>query len=144
IAISLIAVALLVAGGVYYRSHQSAPLTDRDSVVLADFENKTGDSVFEGTLKQGLSLQLGQSPFFNIVSESKVDETLKLMGRKSGERLTPEIGREICQRTGGKVTIAGSVARLGSQYVGGMRAISGGSGEVLAQEQAEAASKEQV
>jgi Flp pilus assembly protein TadD len=144
IAIPVTAVALLVAGGVYYRSHQSAPLTDKDSVVLADFENKTGDSVFDGTLKQGLSLQLGQSPFFNIVSESKVDGTLKLMGRRSGERLTPEIAREICERTGGKVTIAGSVAGLGSQYIVGLRAISCGSGELLAQEQEEAASKEQV
>lgn len=144
IAISVVAVALLVAGGVYYRSHQSAPLTDKDSVVLADFENKTGDSVFDGTLKQGLSLQLGQSPFFNIVSESKVDETLKLMGRRSGGRLTPEIAREICERTGGKVTITGSIAGLGSQYIVGLRAISCGSGEVLAQEQQEAANKEQV
>src|SRR5436305_715876 len=144
IAISLIAAALLVAGGVYYRSHRRAPLTDRDSVVLADFENKTGDSMFEGTLKQGLSLQLGQSPFFNIVSESKLDETLKLMGRKSGERLTPEIAREICERTGGKVTIVGSVAQFGSQYIVGLRAINCGSGAALAQEQAEAASKEQV
>ncbi len=152
IAISVVAVALLVASGFYYRSHQIAPLTghqshpitDKDTVVLADFENTTGDPVFDGTLKQGLSLQLGQSPFFNIVSESKVGETLKLMGRKSGERLTPEIAQEICQRTGGKVTIAGSVARLGSQYVVGMRAISCVSGEVLAQEQEEAASKEQV
>lgn len=144
IAISVVAVASLVAGGIYYRSHRGASLTDRDSVVLADFENNTGDSVFEGALKQGLSLQLGQSPFFNIVSESKIDETLKLMGRNSGERLTPEIAREICQRTGAKVTIAGSVTRLGSQYIVGLKAINCGSGEVLAQEQEEAASKEQV
>lgn len=152
IAVSVVSVALLVAIGLYYRSHQRAPLagnqghslTDKDGVVLADFENTTGDPVFDGTLKQGLSLQLGQSPFFNIVSESKVDETLKLMGRKSGERLTPEIAREICERTGGAMTIAGSVARLGSQYIVGMRAISCVSGEVLAQEQEEAVSKEQV
>jgi eukaryotic-like serine/threonine-protein kinase len=143
IAVPIVAVGLFVVG-FYDRSHKSPPLTDRDSIVLADFDNKTGDGVFDGTLKQALSVQLAQSPFFNIVSESKVDETLKLMGHASGERLTPEIGREVCQRTGSKVTIAGSVAGFGSLYVVGLRAINCGSGDLLAQEQEQATSKEQV
>jgi len=94
IAIPVLLAAVLVAGGLYYRSHQANPLTDKDSIVLADFTNTTGDSVFDDTLKQGLSVQLEQSPFLNLVSDSTVNETLKLMGRPAGDRLTPEITRE--------------------------------------------------
>jgi len=141
IAVLIVMVALIVAGGFYYRSRQSNVLTDKDSIVLADFNNKTGDNVFDDALKQGLSVQLEQSPFFDFVSEPKINETLRLMGRPEGERLAPEVAREVCQRTGSKVMIAGSIAGLGSQYVVGLRAINCGSGEVLAQEQEEAASK---
>jgi len=144
IAVLIVMVALIVAGGFYYRSRQSNVLTDKDSIVFADFNNKTGDNVFDDALKQGLSVQLEQSPFFDFVSEPKINETLRLMGRPEGERLAPEVAREVCQRTGSKVMIAGSIAGLGSQYVVGLRAINCGSGEVLAQEQEEAASKEQV
>jgi tetratricopeptide (TPR) repeat protein len=144
IALPIVTVALIVAGGFYYRSRQSNRLTDNDSVVLADFDNKTGDSVFDGTLKQGLSVQLEQSPFFDFVSEPKINETLKLMGRASGERLTPEVAREICLRTGSKAMIAGSIAGLGTEYVIGLKATNCNSGQILAETQQQAATKEMV
>jgi serine/threonine protein kinase/tetratricopeptide (TPR) repeat protein len=137
-------VACLVAGALYYRAQQSKPLTDKDSIVLSDFDNKTTDSVFDDALKQGLSVQLEQSPFLDLVSESKISQTLKLMGRLAGDRLTPEITREVCQRTGSRAMIAGSIAALGSQYVIGLKAADCNSGEVLAEAQEQAASKELV
>ena len=144
IALPALLVVLLGAAGLYYRSRQSNRLTDRDNIVLADFDNKTGDSVFDDTLKQGLSVQLEQSPFFDLVSENKVNETLKLMGRSSGERLTSEVTREICQRTGTKAMLSGSIAALGSQYVIGLKAVNCDSGEMLAEVQEQAANKEGV
>jgi eukaryotic-like serine/threonine-protein kinase len=136
--------AALLAGGIYYRSHQRKPLTDKDSIVLSDFDNKTTDSVFDDALKQGLSVQLEQSPFLDIVSGDKVNETLKLMGHAAGERLTPDVTREVCQRTGSRAMIAGSIAALGSQYVIGLKAADCNSGEVLAEAQEQAAGKEMV
>ncbi len=144
IAISVLIVALLVAGGLYYRSRQSNRLTDKDSIVLSDFDNKTTDSVFDGTLKQGLSVQLEQTPFLDLVSEDKINETLKLMGRPTGERLTPEITREVCQRTGSKAMLTGSISELGSQYVIGLKAVNCNSGDLLAEAQQQAAGKELV
>ena len=145
IAVPLLLVALLVAGGLYYRSHrQSTRLTDKDTIVLSDFDNKAGDSVFDETLKQGLSVQLEQSPFLSLISERRVIETLKLMGRSPGERLTPEVTREVCQRTGSKAMLTGSIAGLGSQYVIGLRAVNCNTGEVLAEAQEQAAGKETV
>ena len=145
IAVPVLLVALLVAGGLYYRSHrQSTRLTDKDTIVLSDFDNKAGDSVFDDTLKQGLSVQLEQSPFLSLISERRVIETLKLMGRSPGERLTPEVTREVCQRTGSKAMLTGSIAGLGSQYVIGLRAVNCNTGEVLAEAQEQAAGKETV
>jgi len=145
IAVPVLLVALLVAGGLYYRSHrQSTRLTDKDTIVLSDFDNKAGDSVFDETLKQGLSVQLEQSPFLSLISERRVIETLKLMGRSPGERLTPEVTREVCQRTGSKAMLTGSIAGLGSQYVIGLRAVNCNTGEVLAEAQEQAAGKETV
>jgi len=144
IAIPVLIVALLVAGGFYYRSRQSNRLTDKDSIVLSDFDNKTNDSVFDGTLKQGLSVQLEQSPFLDLVSGDKINETLKLMGRSVGEKLTPEITREVCQRVGSKAMLTGSIAELGSQYVIGLKAVNCNSGNVLAEAQEQAAGKEAV
>ncbi|MGA8345291.1 MAG: protein kinase [Candidatus Sulfotelmatobacter sp.] len=145
IAVPVLLVALLVAGGLYYRSHrQSTRLTDKDTIVLSDFDNKAGDSVFDDTLKQGLSVQLEQSPFLSLISERRVNETLKLMGRSPGERLTPEVTREVCQRTGSKAMLTGSIAGLGSQYVIGLRAVNCNTGEVLAEAQEQAAGKETV
>ena len=144
IAIPVLLGAALVAGGLYYRSHQAKPLTDEDSIVLSDFTNTTGDGVFDDTLKQGLSAQLEQSPFLNLVSDSMVNETLKLMGRPAGDRLTPEVTREVCQRTSTKAMLAGSIAGLGSQYVIGLKAVNCDTGDVLAEAQEQAAGKEAV
>ena len=134
----------LVAGGLYFRSRSATTLTEKDSIVLADFVNTTGDPVFDDTLKQGLSVQLSQSPFLNLLPDERVSETLNLMGRASGERLTQEVAREICVRSNSKAMLAGSISSLGSQYVIGLKAVNCDSGEVFAQEQVQAAAKEQV
>jgi serine/threonine protein kinase len=144
IAIPVLTVVFLVAGGFYYSSRQRNRLTDKDSIVLSDFDNKTTDSVFDGTLKQGLSVQLQQTPFLDLVSEDKINGTLKLMGRHVGEKLTPEITREVCQRVGSKAMLTGSIAELGSQYVIGLKAVDCNSGDVLAEAQQQAAGKELV
>src|SRR5882724_884829 len=144
IAIPVVLAALLAGGGFYYRSRQGKRLTDEDNIVLSDFENKTTDSSFEDALKQGLAVQLEQSPFLDLVSESKVSDTLKLMGRPASERLTPEVTREICQRAGSRAMLSGSIVGLGSQYVTGLKAVNCNSGEVLAEVQEQAASKEEV
>jgi len=142
-------VVALIAGGVYWRSRSTSsvattPLTEKDTVVLADFDNKTGDSVFDDALKQALAVDLGQSPFLNILSERRVGETMQLMGRKPGDRITLDVAREICLRTGTKALLNGSISRLGTQYVIGLEAINCNTGDVLAKEQAEASAKEGV
>ncbi len=144
IGVPVVALALIVAGSLYYRSQQSNRLTDKDSIVLGDFDNKTSDSVFDDTLKQGLSVQLEQSPFFDLVSEPRINETLKLMGRPTVERLTPEVMREVCQRMGSKAMLSGSIAALGTQYVLGLKVVNCSSGDLLAEVQAQAANKEGV
>jgi serine/threonine protein kinase/tetratricopeptide (TPR) repeat protein len=142
---ALILVAAAIGGTLYFRSRQAtARLTDKDTIVLSDFDNKTGDAVFDDTLKQGLSVQLEQSPFLALVSERNVNETLKLMGRPAGDRLTPEVTHEVCQRTGSKAMLAGSIAGLGSQYVVGLKAVNCNTGDVLAEAQEQAAGKEAV
>ena len=142
------AAAILIAaigGWLYFRSHQTATaLTEKDTIVLADFDNKTGDTVFDDTLKQGLFVQLEQSPFLELVSDNKVNQTLKMMGRPAGDRLTPEVAREVCQRTGSKAMLTGSIAGLGSQYVIGLKAVNCNTGDVLAGAQEQAAGKEAV
>src|ERR1039458_444923 len=144
IAVPVLLVALLVAGGFYYRSHQAKPLTDKDTIVLADFANSTGDAVFDGTLKQGLSVALNQSPFLNVLPENKVAATLQMMSRPAGTKLTPEVTSELCQRADSKAYMAGSIANLGSQYVLGLKAVNCQSGDPLAEGQMTAASKEKV
>jgi len=137
--------AVLVAGGFYYRSHQTKPvMTDKDTVILADFTNSTGDAVFDGTLRQGLAAQLEQSPFLNLVSDERIGRTLSLMTQPKDARLRHELAREVCQRTAGTVTIEGSIATLGSQYVLGLKAVNCRNGDALAEEQVTANSKEQV
>jgi tetratricopeptide (TPR) repeat protein/predicted Ser/Thr protein kinase len=137
--------ALLVSGGLYYRSHrQGKRLTDKDTIVLADFANSTGDPVFDDTLKTALSVALRQSPFLNVLSDDRVGATLKLMTRPANTPLTPEVTREVCQRAQSKVYIAGSIATLGSEYVLGLKAVSCQSEDTLVQEQVTAASKEKV
>jgi len=134
----------LIAGGLYYRSHRAKPLTEKDTVILADFTNTTSDSVFDGTLRQGLSSQLEQSPFLNLLSDQQVAKTLALMAQPKDSRLTTELAREVCQRTASSATIEGSIASLGSEYVVGLKAVNCHSGDLLANEQATAGSKEQV
>jgi eukaryotic-like serine/threonine-protein kinase len=139
-----------VGGWIYFRSHQMAThlaptaLTEKDTIVLADFDNKTGDEVFDDTLKQAMAIQSEQSPFLNVLSALKMHETLSLMGRPPNERITEETAREICQRTGSAVVLTGSIASLGSQYILGLSALNCQSGEVLAQEQIQSARKEDV
>jgi eukaryotic-like serine/threonine-protein kinase len=139
-------IAAVIVGGMWYlRPRQSvAALTDKDTIVVSDFDNKTGDSVFDDTLKQGLAVQLEQSPFLELISERRVNDTLKLMGRAAGDRLTPQIAREVCQRTGSKAMLTGSIAGLGSQYVIGLKAVNCNTGDTLAETQVQAAGKESV
>jgi len=146
----VILVAVLIAGSLYWRSRsgtsvtKSTALTEKDTVVLADFTNSTGDPVFDGTLKQALGVDLEQSPFLNILSDRKVGETLKLMGRAATDRVTADVARELCLRTGSKAVIGGSISNLGSQYIVSLDAVACSTGDSLAKEQAEAASKEGV
>jgi eukaryotic-like serine/threonine-protein kinase len=141
---AVVVIAALVAGVFYLRSRRAAPLTEKDTIVLADFTNTTGDAVFDGTLGQGLSAQLEQSPFLNLLSDERVAQTLALMAQPKDARLTRELAREVCQRAAGAATIEGSISSLGSQYVVGLKAVNCRSGDVLANEQATASNKEQV
>src|SRR5215831_13483094 len=135
---------VLICLGWYLRSRQSAKLTEKDSVLLADFINTTGDPVFDGTLKQALAVQLEQSPYLNLVPESKIREALRFMGKSPDERITNEIAREICQRDGIKAMLTGTIASLGNHYVITLSALNGSTGDSLAGEQVEVDSKEQV
>jgi len=142
-ALAAIAIAL-IAGGLYYRSHRPKALTDKDTVVLADFANSTGDVVFDGTLRQGLATQLEQSPFLSLVSDERIAQTLTLMNQRKQARLTPELARDVCQRTASAATIEGSISSLGSQYVLGLKAVNCRTGDLLSEEQVTANGKEQV
>jgi eukaryotic-like serine/threonine-protein kinase len=136
---------LAAAGSGYFFLHRSASkLTEKDTIILADFTNTTGDPVFDGALRQGLSAQLEQSPFLNLLSDERISQTLALMAQSKGSRLTQELGREVCQRTASAATIEGSIASLGSQYVLGLKAVNCRTGDLLAQEQVTANGKEQV
>jgi eukaryotic-like serine/threonine-protein kinase len=142
---AVIFLAAVIGGAFYFRTRQTTHrLTDKDSIVLADFSNSTGDAVFDDTLKTALSVALNQSPFLNVLPENKVAAILKLMSRPAGTKLTPEVTRELCQRAGSKGYIAGSIASLGSQYVLGLKAVNCQSGDPLAEKQVTAASKEKV
>ncbi len=145
-AIALLAAALAacVAVAVAYRAARPAHLTDRDTIVLADFTNTTGDPVFDDTLRQGVSVALHQSPFLALVSEDRIGQTLRRMGQPSGARVTPTIAREICARTGSAAMLSGSIARLGTRYVLGLRAENCRTGDTIDEDQAEAAGKEGV
>jgi eukaryotic-like serine/threonine-protein kinase len=145
VSVVVLLVAAAIGATLYFRS-RPAPLhlTDEDTIVLSDFDNKTGDPVFDDTLKQGLSVQLEQSPFLGMLSADRVNETLKLMGRPAGDRLTPEVTREVCERTGSKAMLTGSIAALGNQYVIGLKTVNCWTGDVLAEAQEQAAGKESV
>jgi tetratricopeptide (TPR) repeat protein len=141
---AVVLVAAAVGGGLYFRSRQTNRLTEKDRIVLAEFTNTTGDPVFDGTLRQGLSAQLEQSPFLSLLSDQRVAQTLALMAQPKDARLTRELAHEVCQRTASAATIEGSISSLGSQYVVGLKAVNCRSGDVLANEQATASGKEQV
>jgi eukaryotic-like serine/threonine-protein kinase len=138
------AVAIVAAAAAYFYFHRAPKLTDKDTIVLAAFNNTTGDSVFDGTLRQGLSAQLEQSPFLSLISDERIGQTLTLMARPKDTRLTPDVAREVCQRTASAATMEGSISSLGSQYVLDLKAVNCRNGDLLAEEQVSANGKEQV
>jgi serine/threonine protein kinase len=135
---------LLAAGGWYWHPHRSAKLTDKDTIVIADFNNTTGDPVFDDALKQALTISIQQSPFLTVLPQQKINDTLALMGRSANERLTSQISREICQRTASAAVIEGSVSSLGNEYVIGLNTVNCRTDDSLAEEQIEASRKEDV
>lgn len=146
--IAALLVALIVLVGVslgaYFYFGKVQPLTDKDTILLADFVNTTGEAVFDGTLKQALAVQLGQTPFLNIFPEDRVRETLRFMGKSPDERITRDVGREICERQGVKALLSGSISSLGTHYVITLEALNAHTGDPIASEQIEADSKEKV
>jgi serine/threonine protein kinase/Tfp pilus assembly protein PilF len=137
-------VAILIAAGLYYRSQPAQPLTSTDTAVLADFDNRTGEPVFEDALRQGLEVGLAQSPYIHVMSDRKAVVIMKQMGRAPEERMSGQTAIEVCQRTGSKVTIQGSIATLGTTYLIGLAAIRCDTGELIANEQMQARRKEDV
>jgi serine/threonine protein kinase len=144
VAVLLFLGALLVMGGLLFRSRRVHALTPSDTIVLADFVNSTPDPVFDDALSQALTVELEQSPFLKILPQTKIRDTLRLMGRSPDEPLTPEVGRELCQRAAGKAVLWGSIATLGTQYVIGLTAAECSTGNHLASEQVQSANKEAV
>ena len=138
------ALAITAAAWAYFRFGRAHPMTERDSILVADFVNTTGERVFDGTLKKALAVDLEQSPYLNVISEQKVRQTLRLMGRPQDDRVTSEIGREICQRDGIKALLGGAIASLGSQYVITLDVVNPITGDSLAETQAQAERKEEV
>ena len=145
-AIAAVAVLLVTAGGVFLwqKRAQAKPLTDKDVLVLADFANTTGDTVFDGTLRQGLAVQLEQSPFLSIIPDEKIQQTLGLMGQPADAKLIPAIAREVCQRTGSAAVLDGSIARIGAEYLLTLKAVNCESGKTLASAEAQASDQNDV
>ena len=141
---ALLLVAAVVTSGLYYRSHRVGKLTDADTIVISDFANSTGDPVFDKALRQGLAAELQQSPFFNLLSDQRIAQTLGLMARPKDALLVQGLAREVCQRTDSRATIDGSISSLGSQYILGLKAVNCRTGDQLAQEQETANRKEEV
>ena len=141
---AIVVLGLAVSTSWWLFSRKRQTLTEKDAIVLADFTNTTGDAIFDDTLKQALATALEQSPFLNVLSNQKVSETLHMMDRSSGDHITLDIAREICQRTGSTAVLGGSIANLGSQYVIGLSATSCASGDSLAREEVQASRKEEV
>ncbi|HEY1400133.1 MAG TPA: protein kinase, partial [Terriglobales bacterium] len=137
-------IAAVIGGGLFFRTRRASALTEKDTVVLADFVNTTGDAVFDGTLKQALAVQLEQSPYLNLLPESRIHDALRFMGRPPDARLSNDVSREICMREGAKAMLTGSIASLGTHYVITLSALNAQTGDVLAREENEAESKEQV
>jgi eukaryotic-like serine/threonine-protein kinase len=144
VVLGVIGVAAAVAVGVYWGSHRRPKLTEKDTVVLADFDNKTGDPVFDGTLRQGLAAQLEQSPFLNLLSDQRIGQTLSLMTQPKDSRLGPELAREVCQRTASAAVLNGTIAQIGARYLLTLKAINCSTGESLVSTEAEANDKNRV
>ena len=142
IVVAAVLLVVVVAGAWKHLVHRAPALTEKDTVVLADFTNSTGDPVFDGTLRQGLAVQLEQSPFLRLISDTRIQQTLRLMNEPADTRLTPEIAREICARTSSAAALDGSISSLGTQYVLGLKAINCRNGETLDEEQLQVARKE--
>ncbi len=142
--VALLAIAAAIAAGFSIRQRHLNKLTEKDTIVLTDFANSTGDAVFDDTLKTALNVSLRQSPFLNVLSDSKMANTFKNMARPAGTKLTPEVALELCQRAGSKAYVAGSIGRLGSEYVLGLNAVNCQNGDMLAQQQFTVAKKEKV
>ena len=143
LAVAVVLAGAAVAGFRHFR-RPAFQITARDTIVLADFANSTGDTVFDDALKTGLNVSVRQSPFLNVLPDSEVAKTLQQMTRPTSTQLTPEVAREVCQRAGSKVYLAGSISRLGSEYVLGLKAVNCQNGDMLAQEQETAATKDKV
>jgi len=141
---TIVVVGLAVGGWLYFSHRAAHALTEKDTIVLADFTNTTGDAVFDGTLRQGLSVQLEQSPFLSLVPEQQVQQTLQMMGQKPDAKLTPEIARELCQRTGSAAALDGTIAQIGTQYLLTLKVVNCISGETLASTEAQASDKNHV
>jgi tetratricopeptide (TPR) repeat protein/predicted Ser/Thr protein kinase len=141
---TILVIGLVAVGGWLFFSRKTHALTDKDTIVLADFTNTTDDTVFDGTLRQGLSVQLEQSPFLSIVSDQQIQQTLQMMGRPAEAKLTPTIARELCQRAGSAAVLDGSIAQIGTQYLLTLKAVNCGSGESLASTEAQASDKSHV
>ena len=146
LASALAVLTVLIGGGVYWflRPHGTGKLTARDTVVLADFTNNTQDTVFDDTLKQALGIQLGQSPFLNVLSDTKVAAALKMMNKPRTEQLTQDVAREVCVRTDSRAVLTGSIVGVGSQYLIGLKAIDCQTGDVLANADAQAENRDRV
>jgi serine/threonine protein kinase/Flp pilus assembly protein TadD len=144
LSLAVVGLAALATGFYFWRARQSSKLTEKDTIVLADFTNTTGDAVFDDTLKQALAIQLEQSPFLSLVSEERIQQTLRLMNQSPDARLTPKIARELCLRTQSAAVLEGTIASLGSNYVLGLKAVNCSTGNAVAQEQASADGKERV
>jgi len=143
-AVAVVLMAALIGAGLYYRSHRAPRLSDKDTIVIADFANSTGDPVFDDTLKTALAVSLHQSSFLNVLSDSTVAATLRLMTKPPGTKLTPDVAREVCQRAGSRAYIAGSIASLDNQYVIGLKVLNCQTGDTLAQQQVQADGKKNV
>ncbi len=143
-AVVVVVAAFAIAGSIYFSNRRANRLTAEDTIVLGDFANSTGDTIFDDTLKEALTVTLRQSPFLNILPEGKIAKTLKLMTREPSTALTPAVASEVCQRAGSKAYVAGAIGSLGTAYVVGLKAVNCHNGETLAQEQLTAGSKEQV
>jgi len=144
VTVAAVLLAAGIAGGLFWRARQARRLTEKDTIVLGDFANSTGDAVFDGTLREGLSVELEQSPFLSLVSEQQIHQTLRMMGQKTNSQLTPEIAQEVCQRTSSGAALDGSIALIGTRYNLILKAVNCASGDLLASTEAQASDKSHV